>query len=242
MVGRHQPLLELIFAASTHDPDRPTTLTDYVERMKDGQDAIYYLTGETRATAENSPHMEAFAARGYEVLILTDPVDEVWVERAPDFAGHRFQSIAKGQADLGPADRDQDAEAAKAQHEQDYAALLLWLATTLGEHVKDVRLSTRLTTSPACIVGEAHDMTPTLEKMYRSMGQTLPPVRRILEINPDHPLITALRTAHDKDPLDAALAQTAELIHAGALLAEGGDLPDPARFTRLLTQALTRAL
>lgn len=238
-----EALLELVSAASTHDPERTTTLREYVERMKDGQEAIYYLTGESRAMVENSPHMEAFAAKGYEVLILTDPVDEVWVDRVPGFDGHRLQSIAKGQVDLdASADGDQEADAEKAQREQDFAALLPWLTTTLSEQVKQVRLSSRLTTSAACIVGDAHDVTPTLEKMYRAMGQHMPTVKRILELNPTHPLITALRAAHDANADDPALAEIAELVYGGALLAEGGDLPDPARFTRLLTERLTRAL
>ncbi|MFF2148340.1 molecular chaperone HtpG [Kitasatospora sp. NPDC058190] len=236
-------LLELISAASTHDPQKTTTLREYVARMKDGQDAIYYLTGESRAMVENSPHMEALTAQGYEVLILTDPVDEVWTDRVPAFDGHRLQSIAKGQVDLDePADGDQEANADKAQHEQDFAALLPWLTTTLSEHVKQVRLSSRLTTSAACIVGDAHDMTPTLEKMYRAMGQELPSVKRTLELNPTHPLITALRTAHQANPDDPALAEIAELVHGSALLAEGGDLPEPARFTRLLAERLTHTL
>ena len=238
-------LLELVSAASTNDAEKPTTLREYVERMKDGQDTIYYLTGENRAMVENSPHMEAFTAKGYEVLILTDPVDEVWTDQIPAFDGHRFQSIAKGQVDL---DNDADAEgtdeakAEKAQREQDFAPLLTWLRTTLAEHVKQVRLSTRLTTSAACLVGDAHDLTPTLEKMYRAMGQELPQVKRILELNPTHPLITALHQAHQAGADNPALAETAELVHGGALLAEGGDLPDPARFTRLLTDRLTHAL
>ncbi|MFJ3667045.1 molecular chaperone HtpG [Streptomyces sp. NPDC090106] len=237
-------LLELVSAASTHDPEKTTTLREYVERMKDGQEAIYYLTGETRAMVENSPHMEAFAAKGYEVLILTDPVDEVWVDQVPAFDGHRLQSIAKGQVDLDdPAgDGDEAADADKARHEQDFAALLPWLTSTLSEQVKQVRLSSRLTTSAACIVGDAHDVTPTLEKMYRAMGQQLPTVKRILELNPTHPLIGALRTAHDADADDPALPEIAELVYGSALLAEGGDLPDPARFTRLLTDRLSRAL
>ncbi|MFE4519446.1 molecular chaperone HtpG [Kitasatospora sp. NPDC056783] len=238
-----EALLGLVSAASTHDPERTTTLADYVERMKDGQEAIYYLTGETRATVENSPHLEAFRAKGYEVLILTDPVDEVWVEQVPAFDGHRFQSIAKGQVDLDePADGNEEANAEKSRREQDFAALLAWLTTALAEQVKQVRLSSRLTTSAACLVGDAHDMTPTLEKMYRAMGQQVPPVKRTLELNPAHPLVVALRTAHEADAGDPALAEIAELVHGSALLAEGGELPDPARFTRLLTDRLTRAL
>ncbi|MFD0070110.1 molecular chaperone HtpG, partial [Streptomyces sp. NPDC127574] len=206
-------LLELVSAASTHDPEKTTTLRQYVERMKDGQDTIYYLTGETRAMVENSPHMEAFAAKGYEVLILTDPVDEVWVDQVPAFDGHTLQSIAKGQVDLGEStDGDQSTDAEKTQREQDFAALLPWLTNALSEQVKEVRLSSRLTTSAACIVGDAHDVTPTLEKMYRAMGQQLPTVKRILELNPTHPLITGLRTQHDANPDDAALPEIAELV------------------------------
>ena len=236
-------ILELVSTASTNDPEKTTTLREYVTRMKDGQDTIYYLTGENRAMVENSPHMEAFTAKGYEVLILTDPVDEVWTDQVPAFDGHRFQSIAKGQVDLDDdTDSSDEAKAEKVQREQDYAPLLAWLQTTLDEQVKQVRLSTRLTTSAACLVGDAHDLTPTLEKMYRAMGQDLPNVKRILELNPTHPLITALRQAHEANVDDPALAEIAELVYGGALLAEGGDLPDPARFTRLLTERLTKAL
>ncbi|MFF2546486.1 molecular chaperone HtpG [Kitasatospora sp. NPDC058063] len=238
-------LLELVSAASTNDAAKPTTLREYVARMKDGQDTIYYLTGENRAMVENSPHMEAFTAKGYEVLILTDPVDEVWTDQVPAFEGHRFQSIAKGQVDLdndADGEGSDEAKAEKAQREEDFAALLAWLQTTLAEHVKQVRLSTRLTTSAACLVGDAHDLTPTLEKMYRAMGQEVPAVKRILELNPTHPLITALRRAHETNADDPALAEIAELVHGSALLAEGGDLPDPARFTRLLTDRLTHTL
>ncbi|MDQ1034330.1 molecular chaperone HtpG [Streptomyces sp. V3I8] len=236
-----EALLELVSAASTHDPDKTTTLREYVERMKDGQEAIYYLTGENRATVENSPHMEAFAAKGYEVLILTDPVDEVWADQVPAFDGHPLRSIAKGQVDLDePAEGDRSADQAK--YEQDYAALLPWLTTALSEHVKQVRLSSRLTTSAACLVGDAHDMTPNLEKMYRAMGQELPGVKRTLELNPAHPLISALRTAHEANTDDPALAEIAEVIYGSALLAEGGELPDPARFTRLLTDRLAHTL
>lgn len=119
-----EALLPLVSVDSTHDKEKTTTLREYVERMKDGQEAIYYLTGETRATVENSPHMEAFAANGYEVLILTDPVDEVWTDQVPAFDGHRLQSIAKGQVDLGEqaADGDEAAEAEKVKRDEAFAA------------------------------------------------------------------------------------------------------------------------
>ncbi|WP_367124577.1 molecular chaperone HtpG [Streptomyces phytohabitans] len=240
-----ETLLDLASFASTHDPKEQTGLRDYKSRMKDGQEHIYFLTGESRTRLENSPHIEAFQAKGYEVLLLTDAVDEVWVEQIREFDGTPLQSIAKGQVDLdGDADAEGDeAERAEEQRrDEEFAPLLEWLGGTLGEDVKEVRLSSRLTTSPACIVGDAHDVTPNLEKMYRAMGQELPPIKRILELNPDHPLTTGLRAAHAADQEDPALAETAELIHGMALLAEGGELADPARFSRLLATRLAAGL
>ncbi|XTZ18877.1 molecular chaperone HtpG [Micromonospora echinospora] len=235
-------LLEITSVASTRDETELTTLAQYVERMKDGQKDIYYMTGESRSMIENSPHMEAFRARGYEVLILTDPVDEVWVERVGEFDGRPLRSIAKGQVDLDTEEEKKDAEPEREQQRKDFEALLTWMGEQLSEQVKEVRLSSRLTTSPACIVGDAHDMTPTLEKMYRAMGQDVPPVKRILELNPTHPLVTGLRAAHEQDGDKEVLTETAELLHGMALLAEGGELADPSRFTRILADRLARTL
>jgi molecular chaperone HtpG len=215
----------------------PTTLAAYVERMKAGQDAIYFMTGESRAQVENSPHMEAFRAQGYEVLLLTDPVDEIWVEAVPDYDGKKLQSIARGAVDLPASGDDQPAE-----DEDGFRPLLSFLSETLAEQVKEVRLSHRLTTSPACLVSDADDITPTLEKMYRAMGQQIPHVKRILELNPSHPLVTGLRAAHEQRADDAALPETAELLYGTALLAEGGDLDDPARFAKLLADRLARTV
>ncbi|MFI6230195.1 molecular chaperone HtpG [Micromonospora echinospora] len=235
-------LLEITSLASTRDESELTTLAQYVERMKDGQQDIYYMTGESRSMIENSPHMEAFRARGYEVLVLTDPVDEVWVERVGEFDGRPLRSIAKGQVDLDTEEEKKDAEPEREQQRKDFEALLTWMGEQLSEQVKEVRLSSRLTTSPACIVGDAHDMTPTLEKMYRAMGQDVPSVKRILELNPTHPLVTGLRAAHEQDGDKEVLTETAELLHGMALLAEGGELTDPSRFTRILADRLARTL
>jgi molecular chaperone HtpG len=229
-------LLDIMSAASTNDPEATTTLAAYVERMKEGQKDIYFMTGESRSMIENSPHMEAFLSKGYEVLLLTDPVDEVWVEQVSQFGGRSLQSIAKGQVDLD-ADAQQDA----AETER-FAPLLAWMTEKMQEDLKEVRLSARLTASPACIVGDAYDMTPTLEKMYRAMGQAVPKVKRILELNPKHPLISGLLGAKQQGRDEAVLTETAELIYAMALLAEGGELRDPARFTRVLADRLARTL
>ncbi|WP_261576117.1 molecular chaperone HtpG [Frankia gtarii] len=244
-VDNQEAILDIVSVASTRDPEQTTTLREYVDRMKDGQDDIYYMTGESRLMVEKSPHMEAFQARGYEVLILTDPVDEVWVERVARFDGKPLRSIAKGQVDLGTADEKDSTEPEREQQKKDFSGLLTWLARTLQEEVKEVRLSSRLTTSPACLVGDTHDITPTLEKMYRAMGQNVPHPKRILELNPTHPLVSGLRKAHEQQDADAAsdvLGETAELLYGMALLAEGGELADPSRFTRILADRLANTL
>ncbi|MEU7997085.1 molecular chaperone HtpG [Micromonospora sp. NPDC049060] len=235
-------LLEILSVASTHDPAEPTDLAGYVGRMKDGQSDIYYATGDSRTMIENSPHMEAFRAKGYEVLLLTDPVDEVWIERVGQYDGRTLRSIAKGQVDLDTEEEKKEAEAEREQQRKDFADLLTWMGATLADSVKEVRLSSRLTTSPACVVGDAHDITPTLEKMYRAMGHEVPTVKRILELNPGHPLVTGLRKAHEQGGTEESLKETAELLHGLALLAEGGELADPSRFTRMLADRLARTL
>ncbi|WP_134727904.1 MULTISPECIES: molecular chaperone HtpG [Amycolatopsis] len=229
-----EQILEISSFDSTHHADKPTSLRDYVSRMKEGQEHIYYLTGDSRTVIENSPHLEAFRAKGYEVLILTDPVDEMWTESASGFDGKTFQSVAKGEVDLG----DETSDEKKAEYED----LLKWMSATLSDTVKEVRLSSRLTTSPSCIVGDAGDLTPTLEKMYRAMGQELPPVKRVLELNPEHALVTGLRKAFAEHPEDTSLSETAELLHGMALLAEGGELSDPSRFLNLVADRAAKAL
>ncbi|MER5850243.1 molecular chaperone HtpG [Streptomyces sp. NPDC002012] len=230
--------------ATTHDKDEPTTLRQYVERMKDGQEHIYYLTGESRQAIENSPHMEAFRAKGVEVLLLTDPVDEVWVEAEPEFDGKKLRSVAKGEVDLGTEEEKKEAATERENRQQEYADLLAWMTDRLSETVKEVRLSARLTVSPACIVSDTHDVTPALENMYRAMGQPVPHVKRILELNPEHPLVSGLNRAHGERGEDAGtgLEETAELLHDLALLAEGGELGDPSRFVRLMADRLERTL
>ena len=233
-----ESILEICSFPTTHDVEQPTTLRSYVERMNEGQEHIYYVTGEARSIVENSPHMEAFRSKGLEVLLLTDPVDEMWVDAVGEFDGKPLQSIAKGEVDLDAAG-EQESEADREQRQKDFADLLGWMSTTLQDSVKEVRLSSRLTTSPACIVGDSGDVTPTLEKMYRAMGQEIPQIKRILELNPTHPLVTGLREAHQRGE-EASLAEDAELLYDMALLAEGGELADPSRFVTVLSDRLSR--
>ncbi|MGC9497431.1 molecular chaperone HtpG [Streptomyces sp. WG7] len=227
--------------ASTHDADEPTTLKAYVERMKDGQDAVYFMTGESRQAIENSPHMEAFRAKGVEVLLLTDAVDEVWADAVGEYDGKPLRSVAKGEIDLaGTEDEKTDAE--KDKQGEEYAGLLGWMTEHLGEDVKEVRLSSRLTVSPACVVSDAHELTPALENMYRAMGQEVPRAKRILELNPEHQLVKSLNRAYTQQEDRTELTETAELVHALAVLAEGGRPQEPARFVKLMADRLERTL
>ncbi|MEV5551807.1 molecular chaperone HtpG [Streptomyces sp. NPDC052309] len=234
-------ILAVASFATTRDTDEPTTLKQYVERMKDGQDAIYFMTGESREAIENSPHMEAFRAKGVEVLLLTDPVDEVWADAVGEFEGKRLRSVAKGDIDLGAGDDGKD-DAEKERQSEEYAGLLGWMTEHLGEDVKEVRLSSRLTVSPACVVSDAHDLTPALENMYRAMGQEVPRAKRILELNPEHQLVKALNRAYTEREDRTELTETAELLHALAVLAEGGQPKEPARFVKLVADRLERTL
>ncbi|WP_329331473.1 molecular chaperone HtpG [Streptomyces sp. NBC_00663] len=235
------PILAVASFVSTHDGDEPTTLQEYVERMKDGQEHIYYLTGESRQSIENSPHMEVFKARGIEVLLLTDPVDEVWVDAVGEFEGKRLRSVAKGEIDLD-VQGDEQEDSAREEQDESYAGLLEWMKEQLGEEVKDVRLSTRLTVSPACVVSDAHDLTPALENMYRAMGQEVPVTKRILELNPGHALVRGLRQAYAEQEDRTELVETAQLLHGLAVLAEGGQPKEPARFVKLVAERLERTL
>ncbi|EST36289.1 heat shock protein 90 [Streptomyces roseochromogenus subsp. oscitans DS 12.976] len=234
-------VLALASFASTHHDSVPTTLQQYVERMKDGQDDIYYLTGESRQSIENSPHMEAFRDRGIEVLLLTDAVDEVWADTVGEYEGKKLRSVAKGQIRLDTED-DDTADGEREKQTEEYAGLLGWMTEQLDEDIKEVRLSSRLTVSPACVVSDAGDLTPALENMYRAMGQEVPRAKRILELNPGHQLVKGLNQAYKEREDRTELTETAELLHGLAVLAEGGQPKDPSRFVKLMADRLERAL
>ncbi|MEU2385294.1 molecular chaperone HtpG [Streptomyces sp. NPDC012461] len=239
-------LLAVSSFASTHQGDDgdgggTVTLREYVERMRDGQEAIYYITGESRESIDNSPHMEAFRERGIEVLLLTDPVDEVWTDAVGEFEGKPLRSVAKGEIDLG-ASEDGPSEDEREKQAEEYAGLLEWMREQLDEDIKEVRLSSRLTVSPACVVADANDLTPALENMYRAMGQEVPRAKRILELNPGHVLVKGLNEAYREREDRSGLVETTELLYSLAVLAEGGRPKDPARFVRLVADRLERVL
>jgi len=218
----------LRFATSTSDSnDQTSSLADYLSRMKPGQKGIYYLTGETVLAARSSPHLEVFRKKGVEVLLLTDRVDEWMLSFLTEFEGKELLSIARGGLDLG----DLDDEAEKKQAEEragEWKAVVEKLKESLGDRVKDVRVSSRLTDSAACLVSDEGDISGHLERLLKQAGQAAPARKPILEINPSHPLLGPLKADPDK------CAQWAPLLFDQAVLAEGGQLEDPAGFVKRL--------
>ena len=235
-------ILELVLAPSTHNTAEPTSLGDYVTRMKEGQPGIYYLTGPSLAAVEHSPHLEAFRAKGYEVLFFTDPVDELWLRLPRELEGKPLVSTAKGDASPASADEQKETEAERREQEEDFKDLLLVLRAKLQDQVKDVRLSSRLTSSPACLVGEAGDLSPRIAELLRRTGQETPAPKRILELNPTHALLPKLKAIVERDRTDPALEEYAELLYGQAILAESGQLPDPVAFSRRIADLLLRVV
>ena len=235
-------ILELVLAPSSHGTAVPTSLGEYAARMKEGQPAIYYMTGPSLAAVEQSPHLEAVRAKGYEVLFFTDPLDELWLRMPREIEGKPLVSAAKG--DVTPASEDErkQAEEERREQEEGFKDLLLVLRAKLQDQVKDVRLSSRLTSSAACLVGEEGDLSARMAEMFRRTGQEVPVAKRVLELNPTHPLLPKLQAIVDRDRTDPALAEYAELLYGQAILAEGGQLPDPAAFSKRIADLLLRVV
>lgn len=228
-------IAKLLRFASTHkDSDvQNVSLEDYVGRMKEGQDKIYYITAENYAAAKNSPHLEIFRRKGLEVLLLHDRVDDWLVSYLTDFEGKHLQSVAKGDLDLGTladeADKKHTEEASKA-----FQPVIDKIKQTLGDKISDVKISARLTDSPACLVSETYGLSRTMERIMKSAGQDVPVSKPIFEINPDHPLVTRLKEEAD----ESRFADLTHILYDQAVLSESGQLDDTAAFVRRLNGLL----
>lgn len=223
----------LLRFASTHTgtAEECVSLKDYIGRMKEGQEKIYYVTADSFKAAQNSPHLEIFRKKGIEVLLLSDRVDEWVVGHLTEFDGKPLQSVAKGGLDLGKLeDAAEKAEAEKAADE--YKELLGKIKTVLGERVKDVRVTHRLTDSPSCLVSDEFDLSGNLARILKAAGQKAPEVKPILEINPKHPAVQRLK--YEENRFD----DWANLLFEQALLAEGGQLEDPASFVKRINDLM----
>jgi molecular chaperone HtpG len=206
---------------------------DYIARMKEGQEAIYYITADSFAAAQHSPHLEIFRKKGIEVLLLSDRVDEWMLGGLTEFDNQKLQSIAKGGLDLGKLEDETEKEAKK-QVEDAAKDLIEKVKATLGEQVNEVRVTHRLTDSPACLVAGEHDLSGNLERMLKAAGQKTPESKPTLEINPAHGLVERLKSEKD----DAKFNDLAHLLFDQALLAEGGQLNDPASFVKRMNSLL----
>ncbi len=222
-------IAKLLRFASTRDdiPDPTVSLADYVARMKDGQDKIYYVTAENHAAAKNSPHLEFFRNKGVEVLLLSDRVDEWMLSYLTEFDGKALQSVAKGSLDLDQLADEQEKEE-QAREADEFKDLTTRIQEALGERVKEVRVTHRLTTSPACLVANEHDLSGNLERMLKAAGQNVPRSKPVLEINPRHGLVQRLRDLSAGERFN----DWSLVLFDQAQLAEGGQLEDPAGFVQ----------
>ncbi|MFZ1852498.1 MAG: molecular chaperone HtpG [Nitrosomonas sp.] len=222
----------LRFVTTQSESDEPTiSLETYIQRMKDGQEKIYYVTADNLKAAKNSPHLEVFRKKGIEVLLLSDRIDEWLVTNLSEFNGKALQSVAKGGLDLGNLEDEAEKEEQKKEADS-YQELIEKMKTALNEQVKDVRVTFRLTESPACLVADAYDMGGNLERLLKSAGQKIQHTKPILEINPHHPMVQRLKFEEEK------FDDWSHLLFDQALLAEGGQLEDPAAFVKRLNELL----
>jgi molecular chaperone HtpG len=211
--------------------------------MKEGQEEIYYLTGESRSVVENSPHLEAFKEKDYEVLYLTEPVDELLVQSLWDYEEKKLKSAGKGTLKLG--DDQQEKEKAQAElnkKEEEAAELFAAMQKALEEYVKQVRLSNRLVASPACLVSAEMDYSPLMERLLQKGKGGGPRQRRILELNPSHEVFVKLQERFRQNKDDKAIGEYAELLLGYALLAEGSEIPEPVKFNRLVVGLMLKTL
>ena len=233
--ANRERIAKILRFASTHtDTDtQDVSLADYITRMKPEQEKIYFVTAETFAAAKNSPHLEVFRKKGVEVLLMADRVDEWVMQHFTEFEGKQLQSVAKGRLELGKLE-DEEEKKAQEKEEGESKPLLARIGKSLGDTVKDVRVTLRLTDSPACLVADDHDIGANLQRMLKAAGQNVPDSKPILEINPHHPLVLRLKDEAD----ETRFSDLAKVLFDQSLLAEGGRLEDPAGFVKRLNQLM----
>lgn len=230
-------IAKLLRFSSTQSDEQTVSLQTYVDRMVENQDTIYYITADTLAAAKHSPHLEVFRKKGIEVLLLSDRIDEWLTSHLTEFDGKKLQSIAKGELDL--SNIGENAEEEKKEHDEAVKSVepvIEKLKTSLGDKVKDVRSTDRLTESPACLVSDSFDMSGNMERILKQAGQDIPSVQPILEINPEHKLVKRLVHLDDEE----AIANYADILFDQAMLAEGALPEDPASFVRKVNALLTQ--
>ncbi|MDH5595076.1 MAG: molecular chaperone HtpG, partial [Gammaproteobacteria bacterium] len=233
--ANREQIAKLLRFSSTHDDseEQHVSLDDYISRMKAGQEKIYFITADSFAAAKNSPHLEVFRKKGIEVLLLSDRVDEWLMSHLTEFDSKAMVSVARGDLDLGDLD-DKEEKKQQKKVEKESKDLVKRVKDVLGEKVKDVRVTHRLTTSPACLVADENDMTANMERILKSIGQDVPNMKPILELNPEHALVSRLKEETDNE----RFTDWTNILFDQALLSEGGQLEDPASFVQKLNKLL----
>ena len=231
----------LLFESSRTEPGKYVSLKEYTERMVLDQKEIYYITGTSRSAVENSPHLEVFKKKEIEVLFMIEPVDEFILSGFGEYDKKKLKSIAQGDIDLGTEEEKKIADEQKKETSGKYKKLIKKVQDSLKDYVKEVRLSDRLTDSASCLVTDDGDMNPQMERIFAAMNQPVPETKRILELNPDHPVIETMNDLFAADKKNPKLADYSELLYDQALLTEGIAIKDPARFARLVTDLMVQA-
>lgn len=226
----------MLFQSTSTETDKYTTLQDYVDNMKEGQEEIYYITGSSRDDVMKSPYLEAFKDKGYEVFIMLEEVDDVIMSSLGEYKGKKIKSVIKGDVDL---DKSKDKEEKK-EAEKKLKTLIALIKEQLKDDVKDVRLSGRLKDTACCLVADEGGMDPQMEKLMRQMGQQVPENKRILEINPDHSIFAAMNRIFEKDQKSVVLEEYIKLLYNQALLLEGSKPKDPAGFASAVTKLMVK--
>jgi molecular chaperone HtpG len=230
----------LRFESSKTEPGKTVSLKDYLDRMQPDQKEIYYLTGESRAVVENSPLLEAFKARNLEVLFLTDTIDEWVIPALETYEEKPLKGIHRGDVNLDSEEEQKEKEAKLNEAKETYASVLEALKKGLGDKIKEVRFSKRLTDSAAVLVSDESGIDANMERMMKAMGQVVPVAPRILELNPSHPVLDKLKAMVEADAGDPEITEYAELLRDQAILTEGGDLENPARFAQQISKLMAK--
>jgi molecular chaperone HtpG len=231
----------VLFESSKTEAGCYVSLKEYLARMPEGQKEIYFITGTSRAAVENSPHLEICRKKEYEVLYLTDPIDEWLVQSLHEYEGKKLKSVLSGKLEIESEEEEKAQGEKKKEAEKQYGDLLAFIKEKLNDRIQEVRLSGRLTDSACCLVADEYGMNANMERILKSMNQEVPESKRILELNPDHAITKIMQKLFDKDKGNRKLDDYCELLFDQALLTEGSPIKDPLRFTKLISELMVAA-
>ena len=222
----------LLFESMKNEPGKLISLKEYSDAMPKEQKDIYYIVGESRSIIENSPHLEMFRSKGFDVIFMTEPIDEFVVMNMFKYGEKGMRAVGKGEIDLDTEEEKKQKKEKEEQTKKEYSSLLEFIQKKLDQNVNEVRFSKRLTDSACCLVGGAYDQSPYMERIMKAMNQNMPKTKRVLELNQNHPLVSAMKKLYEVNSSDPKLGEFAELLYDQALLAEGSPISNPTQFAK----------